>query len=265
MPPHFSSSAGAPWDTVRSLSGDPWATVGKVAVKIRRRLNGDLAISIRWPHDASRVIEWRSADAYKGTPTWRPSCDSCAVTHEAPFDDPATATEDRARIRWLTPWTPHSCINRAGLTWRSSQDAHTSRWILLSQFIVQTDWFITMAKERNRRARVAKHVKQRVEKSPRWPGLVKLMDHLQVKSQVKTVGMKTQRPRNSQSRSQIDRISRSQPSSANTRVFTTCPILTTRTRRREISWSSSSPSPCSVQSTARAVCVFFHSTIILKW
>ena len=35
--------------------------------------------------------------------------------------------------------------------------------------------------------------------------------------------MKTQQPQNSQSRSQIDKISRSQRSSANTRVFTTCP------------------------------------------
>ena len=78
-------------------------------------------------------------------------------------------------------------------------------------------------------------------------GWWKLMNRLQVKSLVKThslkltVGTKTQQPRNSQSRSQIDRISRSQPSSANTRVFTICPILTTWTRRREISWSSSSP------------------------
>ena len=36
-------------------------------------------------------------------------------------------------------------------------------------------------------------------------------------------------------RSQIDRISGSQSSSANIHVFTTCPILTTRTRRRAIS------------------------------
>ena len=43
----------------------------------------------------------------------------------------------------------------------------------------------------------------------------------------------TGRP-NSQSRSQMSRINRSQRSSANTRASTTCPILTTRTRRREV-------------------------------
>ena len=265
MPPHFSSSTGAPWYTVRAPRGDPWATVGNVVVKIRRRPSGDLAFCVRSPQDASRVIERRSADAYTGTPAWRRSCDSRAVTREAPFDDPATDTDDRAGIRRLAPWIPHSSINRAGLSWRSSHDAQTSRWILLSQFIVQIDWFITIGQGKKQKGRAAKHVKQRGEKSPRRPGLVKLMNRLQVKSLVKThslkltVGTKTQRPRNSQSRSQIDRISRSQPSSANTRVFTTWAILTTRTRRREISWSSSSPSPCS-----RAVSVFFHSNIILK-
>ena len=156
MPPHFSSSASAPWDTVRSMRGDPWATVGNLAVKIHRGPNGDLAFSVRWPHDASRVIERRSADAYKGTPAWWPSCDSRAVTREAPFDDPAIATVDRAGIRQLTPWIPHSSINRAGLSWRSSQDAQTSRWILLSQFIVQIDWFITKGQGKKQKSKSGK-------------------------------------------------------------------------------------------------------------
>ena len=127
MPPHFSSSTGAAWDTILAPRGDPWATVGNVAAKIRRRPNGDLAFSVRSPHDASSVIERRSADAYKGTPAWRRSCDSRAVTREAPLDDPAISTDDRAGIRRLTPWIPQSSINRAGLSWRSSQDAQTSR------------------------------------------------------------------------------------------------------------------------------------------
>ena len=38
---------------------------------------------------------------------WRPSCDSRAVTREAPFDDPAIATDDCAGILRLTPWIPH--------------------------------------------------------------------------------------------------------------------------------------------------------------
>ena len=46
---------------------------------------------------------------------------------EAPFDDPVIETDDRAGIRRLAPWIPHSSINRAGLSWRSSQDAQTSR------------------------------------------------------------------------------------------------------------------------------------------
>ena len=145
MPPHFSSSGG-----------DPWATVGNVAVKIRRRSNGDLAFSVRWPHDASRVIEWRSADAYKGTHAWWRSCDSRAVIREAPFDDPAIETDDRKGIRRLTPWIPHSSINRAGLWWRSSQDAQTSRWILLSQFIVQIDWVITMGQGKKQKGKSGK-------------------------------------------------------------------------------------------------------------
>ena len=66
MPPHFVSSGGAPWDTVRSLRGDRGATVRNVAEKIRRSSNGDPAIAVRWPHDDPRVIERRSADAYKG-------------------------------------------------------------------------------------------------------------------------------------------------------------------------------------------------------
>ena len=116
MPPHFSSSAGFPWDTVRAPCGDQWATVGNLAVKIHRRPNGDLAFSVRSPRDASRVIERRSADAYKGTPAWRRSCDPAiprTVTHEMPFDDPAIATDDHAGIRRLTPWIPHSSINKS--------------------------------------------------------------------------------------------------------------------------------------------------------
>ena len=134
MPPRFSSSAGAPWDTVQSPRGDLWATVANLAEKIPRRPNGDRQFSVRSLPDASCVIERRSADGYKGSPAWRRSCDSCVVTHEALFDDPPISMDDRAGIRRLTLWIPHSSI-KAGLLWRSSQDAQTSRWILLLQFM----------------------------------------------------------------------------------------------------------------------------------
>ena len=134
MPRRFSSSAGTPWDTVRAPRSDLWATVGNLAEKIRQQPNGDRPFSVRSSPDASRVIERRSADAYKGSPVWRRSCDSRSVTREAPFDDLPISTDDRAGIRRLTPWIPHSSI-KAGLSWRSSQDAQTSRWILLSQFM----------------------------------------------------------------------------------------------------------------------------------
>ena len=134
MPHRFSSSGGAPWDTVRAPCGDPWATVGNLAEKIHLRPNGDRPFSVRSSPDASHVIERRSADAYKGSPVRRRSCDSRTVTREAPFDDPPISTDNRAGIRRLTPWIPHSSI-KAGLSWRSSQDEQTSRWILLWQFM----------------------------------------------------------------------------------------------------------------------------------
>ena len=216
MPPHFSSCAGAPCDIVRSPSGDPWATVGNAAVKICWRPNGDLAFSVRWPHDASRVIERRSADAYKGTPTWRDSCDSSAVTCEAPFDDPAIETDDRAGIRRLTPWIPHSSINKAGLWWRSSQDAQTSRWILLSQFIVQIDWFITMGQGNKHKSKSGKpRETARREEPETAQGWWSWWTVYKSRARWRQWGWKHSNPENSQNRSQIDRISRSQRSSAN--------------------------------------------------
>ena len=130
-----------------------------------------------------------------------------------------------------------------------------------TQFIVQiySDLFSKIcAKERSLRPRAGNHVKQQGEKSPRRPGLVEVTNRLQVKCHVKTVEMKKQHGRNSHSRSQTNRTGRSRRSSVNTRAFTICPTRTTRIKRREQSWSSSSPSPCS-----RVVSVFLHSILIL--
>ena len=103
MPQRFSSSGGDLWDTVGWPRGDPWATVGNLAKKIRRRPNGDRRISVRSPPDVSRVIERRSADAYKGRPIWRRSADARAATREAPPDHLTISTDDRTGIRRLPP------------------------------------------------------------------------------------------------------------------------------------------------------------------
>ena len=73
--------------------------VGHRPIPEQRSVGHRRKCSSKNPHDASRVIERRSADTYKGAHAWRPSCDSRGVTREVLFDDPAIAMDDRAGIR----------------------------------------------------------------------------------------------------------------------------------------------------------------------
>ena len=136
MPHRFYSSGGIRWDTVRSPHGNLWATVGNVAEKNRRRPNRDRALSARAPRDSSRMIARSSSDLYKVKLAGRWRADSRAVTCRWPQDHPAVYTDDRAGICQFTSWITHSSI-KAGLWWMISQDEQTSRWILLSQFMLQ--------------------------------------------------------------------------------------------------------------------------------
>ena len=86
--------------------------------------------------DSSRMIERRSTDIYKGKPAGRWPANSRAFTCRSPQDHPAVSMDDHAGICRFTSWIPHSSI-KAGLWWMISQDEHTSRWILLSQFMLQ--------------------------------------------------------------------------------------------------------------------------------
>ena len=94
MPQRFYSSGSIPRDTVRSMHGDPWATVQNLAKKIRRRPNGDRSFSAWSPRDSSWIIARRSTDVYKGKLAGRWPTDSCAVTCRSPQDHPAVYTDD---------------------------------------------------------------------------------------------------------------------------------------------------------------------------
>ena len=133
MPQRFYSSGSIP---VRSLHGDPWATVRNLAEKNCRRPNGDRPLSVRSLRDSSRMIARTSSDIYKGKLAGQLFRDSRAITCRSPPDHPAVYMGDRAGIPLFPPWIPHSSI-KAGLWWMISQDEQTSRWILPLQFILR--------------------------------------------------------------------------------------------------------------------------------
>ena len=102
MPQRFSSSASTPWDPVWSQLGDPWATVGYLAEKIRRRPNGHRGISVQSSRASSRVMERRSTNVYKGKLTGRRPSDSRAFICRSPHGDHGWSHGDQS-IHLLDP------------------------------------------------------------------------------------------------------------------------------------------------------------------
>ena len=136
MPHQFYTSGSIRWDTIRSPHGDLWATVGNLVEKKCIRPNGDRPLSARSLRDSSRMIARISSDLYKVKLAGRWRADSQAVTCRWPQDHPAVYTDYHAGICRFTSWITHSSI-KAGLWWMISQDEQTSRWILLSQFMLR--------------------------------------------------------------------------------------------------------------------------------
>ena len=256
MPQRFSSSAGTPWDPVWSPLGDPWATVGNLAGKICRRPNGDRGISVRSSGTSSRVLERRSTDVYKGKLAGRWPADSRAFICRSPHGDHGWSHRDLS-IHLLDP--SQQCKSRTlvdELTRRADLKVDTTIAVHVS-----IDRFLTMGPHKRTKAKNAKahETSRREEGDTARAGEADEPSTSQEPEDPVDAGVSGDddtSTRNSISLSQTNRTSWSQPSSPNTQCFTTGPIRTIRTRRREISWPSSLPSPCS-----QVVSVFFHSNI----